>query len=295
MEIRHLRLVRAIAEEGSLARAIDKLHLTASALSHQLKEAEQQLGAQLFYRINKKMVLTPAGDRVLQAAHTILAELSRTEAAVRELNGNEKGLIRLSTECYTSYHWLPGMIKNFGRAYPQVHLCIDFQATNNGLARLLDGSVDVVVTNDPEPDPNVEYIELFTDEMRVLVPAGHPWAERRYVVAEDFADEVLLIYSMPLRSVVVHERVLAPAGVQPRDYSIVPLTEASVELVKAGLGVKVMATWAAKPYLASGEVKAVRVTPNGLHTQYYAARLRHKTYPVYFECFLDSLREEILV
>jgi LysR family transcriptional regulator for metE and metH len=295
MEIRHLRLVRAIVEEGSIARAIDTLHLTPSALSHQLKEVEAQLGAPIFYRINKKMVLTPVGEKVLDAAHLILGEWSRAEAEIKEMIGGEKGVISISTECYTSYHWLPGMMKRFGQDYPHVQLRIDFEATQNPLPRLLSGSVDVVITNDPTPDPNIEYIELFSDEMLALVPVNHAWADRHYVTAEDFAAETLIIYSLPLNSVILYNQVLAPAGVEPGSLSVMPLTEASIELVKAGLGVKVMASWAAKPYLDSDKLRGVRVGMDGLYIQYYAARLRHKDYPPYFNCFLNSLRQEILV
>jgi LysR family transcriptional regulator, regulator for metE and metH len=64
MEIRHLKLIKAIVEEGSITKAIDRLHLTQSALSYQLKEAEQQLGTAIFLRVNKKMVLTKAGEKI---------------------------------------------------------------------------------------------------------------------------------------------------------------------------------------------------------------------------------------
>ena len=66
MEIRHLKLVKAIVEEGSITKAIDKLHLTQSALSHQLKEAEYQLGAKIFLRQNKKLILTKTGEKIIQ-------------------------------------------------------------------------------------------------------------------------------------------------------------------------------------------------------------------------------------
>ncbi len=79
MEIRHLRLIKAIVEEGSITRAIDKLYLTQSALSYQLKEAEHQLGTKIFLRVNKKMVLTKAGEKLYETANEILEKLKDTE------------------------------------------------------------------------------------------------------------------------------------------------------------------------------------------------------------------------
>lgn len=294
MEIRHLRLVRAIVEDGSLAKAIDTLHLTPSALSHQLKEAEQQLGAQLFYRINKKLVLTPVGEKVLQAAHAILGELDRVQAEIKELLGGQTGQLRLSTECYTSYHWLPGLLKNFRQEYPHVEIVLNIESAQQPFERaLLSGQVDAVITSNPVDDPNLEYVELFQDELVAAVPAGHPWAGRPYVTAEDFRDENLIVYSLPLSSVTVYQQVLAPAGVLPRKVLPVPFTEAAMELTKAGMGVKVIAAWAVRPYLATGKLRAVRITATGLHKKEYVARLKNKEYPLFFDCFINSLKREM--
>src|SRR6187431_553153 len=107
MEIRHLRLIKAIVEEGGITKAIDKLHLTQSALSHQLKEAELQLGTRIFLRQNKKLILTKAGEKLYETATEIIDKLTETEKQIKSLVFGEAGEIRISTECYSSYHWLP--------------------------------------------------------------------------------------------------------------------------------------------------------------------------------------------
>jgi len=294
MEIRHLRLVRAIVEDGSLAKAIGTLHLTPSALSHQLKEAEQQLGAQLFYRINKKLVLTPVGEKVLQAAHTILAELDRVQAEIKELMGGETGQIRLSTECYTGYHWLPGLLKDFRQNYPHVEIVLNIDSAQQSFERaLLSGQVDAVITSNPVDNPNLEYVELFQDELVAVVPAGHPWTELPYVTAENFRDENLIVYSLPLTSVTVYQQLLAPTGVTPRKVLPVPFTEAALGMAKAGMGIKVIGFWAVRPYLAGGALRAVRITATGLHKKEYVARLKNKKQPLFFDCFINSLKREM--
>src|SRR3954463_1497751 len=107
LEIRHLRLVAAVADVGSLTRAGDQLHLTQSALSHQLRDIESRLGAALFLRVGKRLVLTPAGERLLASATDVLARLERTEQDIREMGRDRAGSLRITTECYTCYHWLP--------------------------------------------------------------------------------------------------------------------------------------------------------------------------------------------
>lgn len=293
MEIRHLRLVKAIVEEGSIVKAINKLHLTPSALSHQLREAETQLGAPIFFRINKKLVLTPVGEKVLRGAGAILGELDTLKREVKELMGGEVGRIRLSTECYTSYHWLPTVLRRFNADFPHVEVSLNFEATHQPLPKLLSGHLDLAITSDPVPEAALEFVALFQDELVAVVPAGHPWATQPYVTAQDFAAVNLIIHSLPLETVTVFHKLLTPAGVTPAKLTVLPLTEASIELVKADLGVAVMAQWALKPYLASPELRAVRITPEGLVRQQYAARLRNHDYPLYYESFLQFLAQQI--
>ena len=91
MEVKHLRLIKAVADKGSLTKAMETLYLSQSALSHQLKELETQLGAKLFHRVNKKLMLTGAGKIVLDSADRVLKEIERTERAVKQYVGGDEG------------------------------------------------------------------------------------------------------------------------------------------------------------------------------------------------------------
>ena len=145
VEIRHLRLVTAVAQAGSLTKAGEKLHLTQSALSHQLKEVESELNTPLFYRLNKKMVLTPAGKIVLHSAGAILTDLERTKREVQRLISGEAGLLRISTECYTCYHWLPNLLRAYNAEFPNVEVQIVAEATRKPIAALYAGKLDVAI------------------------------------------------------------------------------------------------------------------------------------------------------
>src|SRR5262249_28274386 len=145
LDLRHLRLLEAVALEGSMTRAAHRLHVTQSALSHQLREAEERLGAKLFLRVKKKLVLTPAGREMLSAAERVPAELRRAEGRARGLAGGAEGPIRLSTECYTGYHWLPAVLKSFHRSFPGVEVRIDVDSTPRAVDALVEGKLDVAI------------------------------------------------------------------------------------------------------------------------------------------------------
>jgi LysR family transcriptional regulator for metE and metH len=293
MEIRHLRLIKAIVEEGSITKAIDKLHLTQSALSHQLKEAEYQLGTKIFLRINKKLMLTKAGEKLYEVANEILDKLSETELQIKQMVFGEFGEIRISTECFSSYHWLPSVLKQFHHLYPNVELKIVTEATHYPLQKLLDNVIDIGIVSDQIKDDRIKYLELFQDEVMMVVSENHPWTNKKYVVAEDFANEHLIIHSLPMETVTIHQMVLAPAKITPKKITPLPLTEASIEMVKADMGVMSMAKWALQPYLKNSSIKAIKIGKNGLKRKHFIAIRTEKEYPDYFNHFIGFLQTEI--
>ncbi len=293
MEIRHLNLIKAIVEEGSISKAINKLHLTSSALSHQLKEAELQLGTRIFFRMSKKLILTPAGEKLYESSKIILGELERVESDISQLVRGERALIRLSTECYTSYHWLPSVLKHFKEVCPGIDVKVIVQSPSRPIQKLLEGEIDLAITNDPISNNNIEFIELFKDEMCAIVSDEHHWAEREYISAADFSDENLIVHSEPLETVIIYKKLLQPNGISPKNITILPLTEAAIEMIKADMGVMVLPKWTVQAYVKTGEIKLVKVTPEGMYRIQYAAIAKAESYPDYMNHFVKFLRDEL--
>jgi LysR family transcriptional regulator for metE and metH len=129
LDVRDLRLVHAITEQGSLTRAGNALFLTQSALSRQLADLEKRLGVSLFQRSGRRMVPTPAGERLLESARQIMGAVARAEEEVREAAGESEAVLRFATECYTCYHWLPKVLIDFRRRFPRVEPRIVAAAT----------------------------------------------------------------------------------------------------------------------------------------------------------------------
>ncbi|MTI23102.1 LysR family transcriptional regulator [Fulvivirga sp. RKSG066] len=290
MEVRHLRLIKAVAEKGSLTKAMETLYLSQSALSHQLKELETQLGAQLFHRVNKKLVLTGAGKIVLQSAERVLKEIDKAEKAVKKYIGGDEGSMRVATECYTCYHWLPSLMVDFNREFPNVEIEISPETANDPVNNILNGKLDLAIASGYVDNPNIRTTELFTDELLAVVPADHPWAGRKYVKAQDFESESMIIHSFPLDSVTVFRRVLIPENVKPKKVTAIQITEAALEMVKAGMGVKVIAKWIVEPYLHDKRLAVVPVTKKGLFRTWYALTLKQSEPPQYIENFIDHLK-----
>jgi LysR family transcriptional regulator, regulator for metE and metH len=289
LEIRHLKLVVAVAEEGSVTAASRRLHVTQSALSHQLRDAEEKVGAPLFLRLSKRMVPTPAGERLLQSARNVLGELERTGREI-DNNGESAGVIRLSTECYTCYHWLPPLLKEFRKKYPKVEISIDADATHDPLAALREGRLDVGVVSCEVQDNSLRVESLFEDDLLLVMAPDHRLARKKSIRPQELAGEQVLIYP-PRRESTFLNQVLYPAGVRPGSVLEVTLTEAILELASAGMGIGLLARWAAMPWVKNHRIAARPLTNGGYRRRWRAVTMASSPRPAYMEEFITLLRK----
>lgn len=298
MEVKHLKLITEVAKKGSLTKAMDSLYLSQSALSHQLKEIETELGATLFHRVNKKLVLTGAGKILLESAEKILKEIEDAELAVRKYASGDNGTLRVVMECYTCYHWLPAIMVEFNKEFPNVDIEIYPESINDALHHVLEGKIDLAVVSS---DVNCEGIEvtnhpqlkahdLFTDELYVLFPATHLWSKKKYIQPKDFEGENIIIHSYPIESVGLFRQLLIPEGIKPKKVFPIQITEAAVEMVKAGMGVRAMPLWMAKTYLKDHRIKGLPLTRKGVFRNWYAVTLNKPEIPQYLNNFIHSMR-----
>jgi LysR family transcriptional regulator for metE and metH len=290
LDLRHLRLVAAMSDSGGQTRAARRLNLTQSALSHQLRELESRIGAPLFVRASRGMVLTAIGERVLASARRVLHEVETLERDLTaDMTSGGAGVVRLATECYTCYHWLPGVITAFRQEWPRVDVRIVAEATADPVRALLDGALDLAIVAGDVDERRLGCTSLFEDEQVVVVAPNHPLAGREFVTPEDLRAEHLILYTTHSSENSVLREVLRPAGVEPRQLTRVQLTEAIVELVKAGLGVSVLARWAITPQLRERTLVGVPLTARGFHRRWWAVTRPVETTPAYQQSLVDLL------
>jgi LysR family transcriptional regulator for metE and metH len=291
LEVRHLRLVTEIAAAGSMTRAAETLHLTQSALSHQLRDIESRFKTQFFVRLGRRMVLTPAGERLLASARRVLVDLAQAEEDVRALAGGADGVIRVCTQCNTGYHWLAPLLAVFNRRFPRVAVNVLADATDRPVPALLEGRLDLAILVGSCRDRRVRLRPLFMDEMVAVVAPDHPLARRTWASARMLAQEHLLIYSSAKEESFVLTQVFARNGLTPARISFIMLTEAMMELARAGVGVGVLPRWSAHRAIASGALKAVSIGRRGVHRQWTAATLAARRDPDHLVAFIDLIAE----
>lgn len=278
LEVRHLRLVQAVAAEANVTRAAGRLHLSQSAVSHQLLDLERDLGARLFDRVGKKMVPTAAGARLVDAASRLLAELSGIERDVLGMREGARVPLRVASSCYTSYHWLPTALTRFGREHPRVDIAVVLDATRRVEEALANDEVDLAIVNEAPRDEAWAKLPIVTSEFVALVSPKHPavadqrkktpslrWSDLRgrTILVPDISDKLLARLESAVR-----ESWHAESGERlatPFDLRKVPITEALVELARGGHGIAVMDRWTVEPYVRK-DLLAVPILPRGKRT-----------------------------
>lgn len=255
LEVAELTLVLALAEAGSTVRASAALHLAQSAVSRGLLAVEDKLGTRLFERKARGLALTAAGRRLVVGAGPVLAQLLELEEQVRTGSANTVPL-RVVSECYTAYRWLPGALGSLQRALG-TDLAVAIDHTHAPIEALLAGDVDIaLVTTAKVPRPLVE-APLFHDEIVFVLAATHPLAERASLRVEDLTAHPMIVSTTtpePERRWFTRE-VFGRTPPRLNRLSF-PLTEAVIEAARAGMGVAAMSEWVARPYLASGDLVA---------------------------------------
>lgn len=271
IEFRHLRTIKAIHEEGGLARAADRLHITQSALSHQVKGLEDQAGVELFVRRSKPLKLSPAGLRLLRLAEQILPQVEAMQDEFAALRAGSTGRMHIAIECHACFEWLFPVLEGFRKAWPDVDVDIRPGLAFDALPALMKEEVDLVVSSDPEDLPGVAFIELF-DYAPVFVAAStHPLAKKPFVEAEDFRGETLITYPVERTRLDVFSQLLIPAKVEPAAVRQAELTAVILLLVASNRGVSVLPDWVVREVKYSSDYVTRPLTKKGLTRRLYAA------------------------
>ncbi|QQA43614.1 LysR family transcriptional regulator [Pelagovum pacificum] len=271
IEFRHLRTIQAIHETGGLARAADRLNITQSALSHQIKGIEDQAGVELFVRRSKPLKLSAAGMKLLAAADEILPRVAALEAEFAGLQAGSSGRLHIAIECHACFEWLFPVLEQFRKAWPEVDVDIRPGLAFDALPALQKEQVDLVVSSDPEDLPNVEFTPLFDYEPVFVASAANPLAEKTFIEAEDFRDQTLISYPVDRARLDIFSQLLTPARVEPRAIRQVELTAVILLLVASNRGVAVLPDWVVRQVRYNSDYVTRPLTKSGLTRRLYAA------------------------
>ncbi len=293
MELKHFRLIKAIADEGNIANSAERLFLTQSALSHQLRSVEENLGVKIFIRSRKEWELTEEGQELYHLATTVLDSVDKKLQQIKYFNQNTGGKIKVSSECFSFYLLFPSFLQRMSALYPQISIDLNFDATHQPLSKLLSYEVDMaIVTRQPTLE-SLYSVEVLQDELFAVMHKENSLSHKEYLEARDFSDQHLLIHSFPLETVSVYETYLKPNDVMPKKISAIPLTEVNLEMINANMGITCMPKWTLKHISYQKELVFKPISKNGLKRSLFLV-MRNEDFPKkHFKDFISNFEESI--
>lgn len=292
LELRHLRTLCALREQGSLVAAANQLNLTPSAISHQLKELEHWYDVDIVNRRTRPVQFSAVGLRLLQLADDILPQVQQTHSDIIRIAHGQTGRIIFSSECHSCFDWLMPLLNQYRQDYPDVDLDFAPAFEHNPHELLQHGEFDVLITADPIALKGLDYFAVFQYESRLVLPRGHLWLKQADLTLADLAQETLITYPVDKHRLDIMAHGFIPANILPKAIRTTELTQMLIQLVASGRGFAALPDWVVHEYEQKGWVSSRRLDmlgESGLRRTLYAGFRKTDHEKSYFAGFLKQL------
>jgi len=264
MDLRQLEILKAVADTGSFTGAGRRLHVSQSAVSRQILLLESELNEPLFWRIKRKVRITPAGEALLQLAIRVFDDIKETTAGITETQEKLTGSVRLVGGMTVCLFVFPLLLREFRRAHPEVDVKVITGSAERLLRKLRAGSADLGLLTLPIDEPDLVTVPVIREEMMLLTYPSHPLAKRSRVEPQELVRQPFVLYEPGSNTRRVIDEFFIKERIQPR---IVMETE-NVEIIKAmvrsGIGIAITSQHAVEREVKEGQLAAVRIAGHTL-------------------------------
>lgn len=291
IELKHLRTLNSLRDTGSLTATATALHLTQSALSHQIKDLEARIGGQLFLRKTRPVRFTTEGEILLKLADDLLPRIAKAENDLASLKEDMNGRLHMAIECHSCFQWLMPALKEYQVAWPSVTLDFSSGFGFEPLPALMAGELDLVITSDIQARSEVHYEPLFDFEMRLITAPNHSLADVETISPDHLINETMISYPVQKQRLDVVKHFLQPNGVEVKKWKQADNTLMLVQMVSAGLGVAALPNWAISEFSRQGLITS-KPLGDGLWRRLFAATRASDRDKRYLQAFFSTARQQ---
>ena len=291
IEIRHLRTISAIAENNTLQQAAQQLHLTPSALSHQIKTIESYFETAIFFRQHKPLQLTHAGQQLLSLAQKTLPLVEETECELEKISAGKTGRLFITIECHACFEWLLPTLETYRQHYPDINIDIKLGMSFNPLPSLSRGEIDLIISTDSVDKAGIEFLPLFPYQAMLVLNKQHPLKNKPFISPTDLADQTLITYPVERHRLDIFKHFLEPAHVEPAHTRQVELTTMILQLIAIDQGVAALPDWVLDTSNNAQSLITKPLSSQGMHGVLHAACRTEDIQTPYIKAFIDLARQ----
>ena len=289
MNINHLAIFQAVAEEHSMSRGAERLCISQPAVSKQIKDLEAALGVRLFDRLPRGLRLTQAGEVLAGHARRLFAVEADAERAIAELKGMVQGRLTVGASLTIGDYLLPQILGTYRKKHPGIELYLEIANTQVIQQKLRENLLDVGLTEGFAEEADLDAEVFSEDELVAVVPPGHPLLQEGEVPAARFCAEPFLMREPGSGTREVVERALARCGIAVEPAMSLGSTEAIKRSVAAGLGVAIVSRLALEAEFTLGLLCPVPLSDLTITRPLHLVRLHGRTAGAAVQAFLDLL------
>jgi DNA-binding transcriptional LysR family regulator len=238
MEIRQLKAFLAIAEAKTFTAGARRVNVTQAAISMQIRQLEEEVGLQLFTRTPRRVILTEAGEYLLERARKILREHDSALAEIAEVAGAEYGRLRIGTASGTfAMHQLPSILQKVKEKFPNSELTVSSGTSQRLVDKMMHGEIDIAFVSLPVDNANITTESIFSDEIVAIAHPKHSLAHEKFISAATLAGEDLILGERGGNTRRMIDEFFAAANVRPNITMELSRQEAINLMVENRLGV----------------------------------------------------------
>lgn len=292
MELDQLRLFVDLVREQSFTRVAARNFVTQPAVSLSMQKLEEELGARLFERTTRKVLVTEEGKVVYEYARDILERVEELRGVLRERQDQVVGTIRLSTVHSVGLYELPAPLKEFIRRYPQVHLHIDYKLSEQVYRAIQDGGADLGLVAYPEERRGIVTLPFLEDELVIICNQESPLAGREEVSLSELDGQAFVAFEpeIPTRRAV--DALFAQHSVRVRIRMQCDNIEILKKMVEVGLGISFVPLLAVREEARTGALHVLRVCDHSVRRPLAIIHRQGKALSRPQQAFLDLLTQE---
>lgn len=293
VNLHQLRIFYTVARLGSFSRAAEELRISQPSVSIQVADLERSLRVDLFEQLGKRIYLTDAGRVLEDYARRILNLVEEANSALAEVAGEFRGRLTIGASTTPGTYVLPRVIGAFQEKYPNVTVTLDIANTRRIQERILRNELDLGIVGWEVSSHNLEVLPLLEDELVLVVPPGHQFAQAETVQAKVLRDQRVIMRERGSGTREAAEAALREAGVVLSPAMELGSNEAIKETVAAGLGVTILSTLAVAPEVAARRLVVVPMDDLSIRRSFRVVYHRDKRMGKALRTFIDMLQSSV--
>lgn len=259
MDVRDLQVFLSVARHLNYTRAGEEVNLSQPSVSVRMRQLERELGTNLFDQLGKKIALTEAGELLVPYASRVIAAMNDARHAIDELQGLERGSLRIGASTTPGMYLVPRTIAHFNQRYPRIEMHLTVKDTRQIEEGVIKNEFDFGFVGGHLAGDEVEVLPWLTDELVLIVPVGHRLASKRIVKAQDLLSEKFIFREEGSATRAVVASHLRECSIEPEAVMEMANPESIKKAVQNGLGIAFISAFAVETELQANTLVAIKI------------------------------------